>query len=105
MKDVNRFNKVIEKVKAARTRQEELWGTSYRDNATMLAVLMEEVGEVATGYQITEIEHEPDDNMREELVHVAAVAIRWLESFEDSSFCFDCKKLLADGNHDNCLPF
>jgi len=72
---------VIEMVEAERRRQEDLWVNgrlewiaSVRDcpNELRLAALVEEVGEVAKAF------HDGED-VRTELVHVAAVAVAWLE--------------------------
>jgi NTP pyrophosphatase (non-canonical NTP hydrolase) len=45
-----------------------------------LAILAEEFGEVGKAI----FEEKPDD-LREELVHVAAVAVRWLEELDNSN--------------------
>ena len=57
-----------------RFRQDTLHPTVGSDHE-LLAVLIEEVGEVSKAIQ-------EKTNLTEELVHVAAVAIRWLENRE-----------------------
>ncbi|WP_306010484.1 hypothetical protein [Bacillus sp. MMSF_3328] len=61
-------------IAAERERQEELHPNVHSE-PHLLAVLMEEVGEVAKALQ-------EDSNITEELIHVAAVAVRWLETRE-----------------------
>lgn len=61
-------------IAAERQRQDRLHPKVGTDHH-LLAVLMEEVGEVAQAIQ-------EKTNLHEELVHVAAVAIRWLENRE-----------------------
>ena len=57
-----------------RQRQEEIHPNEHSE-PHLLAVLVEEVGEVAKALQ-------ENSNITEELIHVAAVAVRWLESRE-----------------------
>jgi hypothetical protein len=83
---VNRAD-VYALVDAERTRQSEKWNREhdwgYGDcssvnlpNITKAAVLTEECGEVARAVLDRRAE-----NLRDELVEVAAVAVAWLESF------------------------
>lgn len=66
-----------------RCRQDEKWGWTDSDKSILpgwdvhakVSVLLEEVGEVAKAV----LEHDWD-NLEEELVQVAAVAIAWLEA-------------------------
>ena len=64
-----------------RDRQETKWheapGVWPCDATTKLAVLAEEFGEVARGVLERDAE-----NVREELVQVAAVCMKWLEAFD-----------------------
>ena len=50
---------------------ESTWGAADRGDGVMLAVLVEEVGEVARALQ------DDPQQIQSELVQVAAVAIRW----------------------------
>ena len=63
-----------------RERQQEKWneppGVWPCDATTKLAVLAEEFGEVARG-----VLQRDAANVREELIQVAAVAMKWLEAF------------------------
>jgi hypothetical protein len=93
------FNRVIQLVRSERDRQEELRAAGKfpftcadpmvdagGDHAVKLAILTEEVGEVAKEVfekSVFESDAEdPDAKLRAELTHVAAVAIAWLESLE-----------------------
>ena len=70
---------VMQAILQERDDQDDQWGELPRGIPAMtwLAVLMEEVGEVATEMIAYP---EPDyDKLSEELVQVAAVAIAWLE--------------------------
>lgn len=63
-----------------RERQVEKWGEGPMPADTTLAILVEEVGEVGKALN----ERMPDPDVKAELVQVAAVALRWLEHFEES---------------------
>lgn len=80
------FADVIGAVDAERARQRTKWQGPHDwgfgdcsspgvQDSTKLAVLLEEVGEVARAY----LERTPEQ-LRTELVQVAAVAVAWLES-------------------------
>ena len=49
-----------------------------------LAVLMEEVGEVANELQNRRLQIRDNVHLRMELIQVAAVAVRWIEALEES---------------------
>lgn len=92
MIEVDVFNQAVNRVWAERVRQEQKgndrralgeweWKTCADptlDPCAKLAVLMEEVGEVA--FALNEERVGKEANLREELTHVAAVAVAWLES-------------------------
>lgn len=65
-------------IESERERQDQKWGkrNEHDGDADLVlnAVLTEEVGEVAQAVLRVDV-----DNLREELVQVAAVAVRWLE--------------------------
>ena len=79
--------KVYQLINKERGRQAEkwnrphLWGegdcSSALPDIVKLAVMFEEAGEVARG-----ILEQDKSSVRTELVHVAAVAVAWLESFD-----------------------
>lgn len=64
-------------VRSERKRQDEKWGPSMERPSPSLAVLMEEVGEVANAL----LEND-EDNLRVELVQVAAVALAMVEAID-----------------------
>ena len=75
-------------VDAERRRQGALWNRAHEwgtgdcssrevADVVKVAVLTEEVGEVARAVLVGDVA-----NLRDELVQVAAVAVAWLESFE-----------------------
>lgn len=78
-------DKAFRKIDAERRFQIDKWGGFKPGNVEhpetdprqKLAVLMEEVGEVAKAI----IDHESEARVRSELVQVAAVAVAWLESY------------------------
>lgn len=88
--DEERFGLALALVAVERARQEELWPgqtcSGVLPHAAKLAVLLEEVGEVA--HELTEALNDspggieaPDlESLRTELVQVAAVATAWVES-------------------------
>ena len=67
---------VLEEVMEERKRQDELWGEQNHDDGIWLAILVEEVGEVANDI------NERSKELREELIQVAAVAVSWVESID-----------------------
>lgn len=68
-------NNAKTRIAMERDRQIKLWGDIPLEKDIRLAVLMEEVGEV--GRAICEVQG--DTHLLEELVQVAAVALRWSE--------------------------
>jgi NTP pyrophosphatase (non-canonical NTP hydrolase) len=68
------LEEILYAIAAERERQDTLHPNTHSE-PHLLAVLMEEVGEVAKAMQ-------EDSNITEELIQVAAVAVRWLESRE-----------------------
>ena len=63
---------VFNSIRQERLRQ-DIKHSSNRVN-DMLPILIEEVGEVGTA-----IQYQDQDNLKEELIHTAAVCVRWLE--------------------------
>jgi hypothetical protein len=58
-----------------------------KDRGTRLAILMEEVGEVARAMTYDEGD---DENLHDELVQVAAMALSWLHAEEAEHVCPKC---------------
>lgn len=73
------MEEVLTAIRKERTRQDKLWGELNRTytHERWLAVLTEEVGEVARDV----LEGKP--TLREELVQVAAVAVAFIESLDE----------------------
>mgnify|MGYP001616241009 CR=1 FL=1 len=67
---------VLEEVREERKRQDELWGEQNHGDGMWLAILVEEVGEVANDI------NERSKKLREELIQVAAVACCWVEAID-----------------------
>ncbi len=65
-----------------RAKQNEKWGVQRHGPFTWLAILTEEVGELAEAALHDEFGGEHADTLKEELTHVAAVAVQWLEQLE-----------------------
>lgn len=80
MKIGQRF--IIDAVLAERTRQDGKWGGTpgidRTDDVTYAAVLGEEFGEVCQAWLERDVE-----NLRTELIQVAAVAIAWVEELDN----------------------
>lgn len=73
-------------VDAERDRQDVQWPAPDGFNdALALAILVEEVGEVAQAQLMAAIDGGDTDHLREELVQVAAVAVRWLEHLDEQA--------------------
>lgn len=72
--------KVMDAVHDERDRQDEMWGPIPRMKSPhqWLAFLTEEVGEVAKAI----VDYDPYEHVREELVHVAAVAVAAIEDLD-----------------------
>jgi NTP pyrophosphatase (non-canonical NTP hydrolase) len=85
-----RFNDILLDVREERRRQQELWGEQNHRPSKWLAILGEEYGEVCRavcGMEIVpaaEREEISWKNYREELIHVAAVAIQMVECYDRS---------------------
>lgn len=72
-------DKVLDQIFTERRRQDVKWGLDHPLLETpFLAILMEEVGEVAT----ETLQGGSLKNLREELIQVAATAVAWVESID-----------------------
>jgi NTP pyrophosphatase (non-canonical NTP hydrolase) len=69
--------RIMNAIAQERQRQDEKWGIQNHGDGKWAAILMEEVGEVATA-----ILHNDPKNLREELIQVAAVAAAWVEALD-----------------------
>ena len=73
---------VLNQIRAERERQNEKWGEQNHDDYRWLAILTEEVGELAQAILHDEFGGSHAGTAKTELVHVAAVAVQWLECME-----------------------
>lgn len=71
---------IIEAIRMERLKQDERWGPEQdHDSGTWLAILTEEVGEVANSLLSMK---DPTKLTEAELVQVAAVTLAWLEAID-----------------------
>ncbi len=73
-----RFQPILDEMK----RQDKKWGSQRQHHSfTWLAILTEEVGELAEASLKNEFDNDVGEgNIREELIHVMAVGMQWLEA-------------------------
>lgn len=70
-------NEIFKKIEAERDRQDRLHPEDLSDLG-MLAVLIEEVGEIGKALQAPQ----ETENLKEEILQTATVCVRWLEKKE-----------------------
>lgn len=71
-------NVIIGLIKMERDHQDTKWGEKNHPDAKWLAILMEEVGELAKA-MLEAPSGEPQSDVDDELTQVAAVALAWME--------------------------
>ena len=76
-----------DEIRVERSKQEKKWGQQLHDPAIWLAILSEEVGEAASAILCMEFtgdmkEKQRKKDYRQELIHVAAVAVAAIESLD-----------------------
>ena len=76
------FLSVIRQIKIERKRQEKIWGEQNHDSYKWLAILTEEVGELAEAILHDDSGGRAKGTLETELIHVAAVSVQWLENIE-----------------------
>ena len=76
------MNKALESVLAERVRQDAKWGEQNHDPFAYLTILTEEVGEFAQAALHTRFGGPAAEGLREEAVHVAAVALAIVECID-----------------------
>lgn len=70
-------------IKEERQRQDKKWGSNRQLNSLLWAVILgEEVGEVANAVLEQEYGTKTLDDLKKELVQVAAVCVAWLEMYD-----------------------
>jgi NTP pyrophosphatase (non-canonical NTP hydrolase) len=72
---------IFEEINQERSFQNEKHPHFPMDNGARLAILVEEVGEVAK-----DIQEKNRKNLRLELIQVAAVAVRWIEALNNDIY-------------------
>lgn len=84
-KQIDLRSSVMEDVDKERNRQDEKWGVQRHDMGTWLTILVEEVGEVAQAMQTNKGWGKQSDanNLYQELIHVAAVAVSIAEQIRE----------------------
>lgn len=76
---MNKFDDVIELIRAERKRQNEKWGRQYHSAFVWLSILMEEVGEASQAALHNAFGGKHAGTFTTEMIHVAAVAVQILE--------------------------
>ncbi len=76
------FRTVINNIFQERKRQNAKWGEQNHDDYRWLAILTEEVGELAQAVLHDEFGGKAAGTAETELLHVAAVSAQWLEHFQ-----------------------
>lgn len=76
--------RTIELIREERRRQHMKWGQQDHNDATWLAILVEEVGEVAKAMLEKDL---MIGDVEQELVEVAAVAAAWIQSIDRRRRC------------------
>lgn len=69
-------------IREERDRQDQKWGEQNHDDMTWTAILGEEVGEACQAALHDRFGGDHAGTLREELVHVAAVAMQWIECLD-----------------------
>lgn len=72
--------RVMHEIQEERQRQDAKWGEQNHDDTWWLAILMEEVGELAQAMLHSSFGGPHAGTERTELTQVAAVAVQWLEA-------------------------
>ena len=74
--------KILAAIAAERQAQDSKWGEQNHHTLEWLSILVEEVGEVSQAINEYHWRDAPMENIRKELIQVAAVAVSALESME-----------------------
>ena len=106
---------VLNLIRAERERQNKKWGEQNHDDYRWLAILTEEVGELAQAILHDEFGGSHAGTAKTALINVAAVAVQWLECMErrqltpraldlpNESLCI-CGKPMSKHQGVVCLP-
>jgi hypothetical protein len=77
----------LEPVIEERKRQDAKWGVQNRDPMEWIAILMEEVGEFSQEALRRHFSGRHNQNLRAELIQVAAVAVAMIEDCDRNGWC------------------
>lgn len=80
------MDNVFQLIRDERSRQEAKWGKQNHSGPVWFLILAEEVGEVAKAMLHTAFGGPESGKVKMELIQVAAVAVQWLEKYEDGSY-------------------
>ncbi len=73
------MERVFNAIREERQRQNEKWGDQDHNDFVWLAILTEEVGELSEAILHDEFGGHAKGTAPKELLHIAAVAVQWLE--------------------------
>ncbi|MCB8942523.1 MAG: hypothetical protein H6658_01985 [Ardenticatenaceae bacterium] len=73
---------IFQEIANERAKQDGKWGEQNHDDYRWLAILTEEIGEVAQAALHDEFGGRAAGTLQDELIQVAAVAVSWLECIE-----------------------
>ena len=76
---IEQVEQVFKAIRYEREQQYLKWGDQEHDDYRWLAILTEEVGELAEAILHGEFGGKAEGMTVDELIHVAAVAVQWLE--------------------------
>lgn len=73
------MEEIFRLIAAERQRQNDKWGEQNHDSFTWLAILTEEIGEVAQAVLHDRFGGKAAGTLQTEIIHVAAVVVQWIE--------------------------
>lgn len=76
------INSILKEVAQEREKQDSKWGEQNHAPCLWNGILLEEVGEVSKEVNDHTFEGKGINEMREELIQVAAVAVAWIECLD-----------------------
>ncbi len=71
------MEEILQEIRNERVRQNEKWGKETKDSDPWMAILTEEVGEVANATL-----GRSDWDLEAELIQVAAICVKWIEHIQ-----------------------
>lgn len=86
------IDRAVADVLAERERQDIKWGEQNHDPFTFLTILGEEYGETCQAALHLKFGGHAADNLREELVHTAAVALQFIQCLDRGDWVWDANR-------------